>query len=124
MRVRSLEPSDIPALLAMQREYPYPALDAPTLEMALVVVDGDDKPLCAVAAERILQLFLWCGEMTPIQKKFALQLLHEEGAAVLKAKGYSEVNAFIPPGLAVKFSKRLEKTWNWCRNWDSWCRGL
>lgn len=122
MKVRYAVFSDIAALKALERGFPYVDFDSKMLEMVLVVADEDNKPLCAVAAERIVQLFFWCGDLPPLQQKAAIQMLHEVGADVLKAKGYTEVNAFLPPSIVVKFSKRLQRTWNWKPNWPSWCK--
>ena len=124
MTVRFMVPSDAAVLTAMQGQFPYVTFDAPTLETVLVVADEEDRPLCAMAAERIIQLFFWCGDLGPLEKKMALRLLHEEGANVLKQKGYKEVNAFLSPQIALKFSKRLERSFQWRPNWPSWFRRL
>ncbi len=123
MRVRGLIPADIPILKAMAEAsgYPYPDLSAGRLESVLVVVDDDDRPVMAAAAERLVQIYLYCGEFQrPHAKLFAVRLLHEAMANALKRKGYDSAEAFIPPTLAEKFARRLEKTFGWVRNWPSW----
>jgi hypothetical protein len=100
--------------------HPYPDF-GPNLE-AVLIAEGQDGIVMACAAERIVQLYLWAGDHSPMQKLAALRALHAEMAEVLKAKGYSEANAFIPPCLAVQFGKRLERTFSWLKNWDSWYR--
>lgn len=123
MTVRPLRESDIPVLRAMAESsgFPYPELGASRLEAVLVVADDDDRPVMAAAAERLVQMYLWCGNFErPHAKVFALRLLHETMSKELKRKGYDSAEAFIPPSLAHRFAKRLEKTFGWVRNWPSW----
>ncbi len=125
MTVRPIHESDFPALKAMADAcgYPYPELNSACLEAIRVVVDDEDRPVMAAAAERLVQIYLWSGEFRrPIAKVHALRLLHEEMALCLKQKGYTGAEAFLPPTLARRFGKRLEKTFGWVRNWPSWTR--
>lgn len=119
MRVRRLKESDMPVLQRMQEKngYPYPDLNGHLLEAVLVVVDEDDNPLMAAAAHRLVEIYLWCGEFEkPHAQLHAVRLLHETMAEVLRQKHYSSAEAFLPPALAEKFGKRLEKTFGWVRN--------
>jgi hypothetical protein len=119
MRVRALIASDIPALLAMQAEYPYPSLDG-ALEAVSVVVDDDDKPICAAAAKRLIEAYFWCGKFSsPMAGLHALRLLHDDLAVQLRERGYSEIEAFLPPPVAAQFSRRLKKSFGWRPNWPS-----
>jgi hypothetical protein len=123
MRTRTLKNSDIPALRAMAEAsgFPYPDLSAERLEAVVVVVDDEDRPVMACAAERLVQLYLWCGEFQrPHAKLYALRLLHEAMAEDLRRKGYVSAEAFLPPSLAKRFARRLEKTLGWKPNWPSW----
>ena len=123
MRTRPLKESDIPILRAMAERsgIPYPDLAGVRLEAVVVVVDDEDQPLMACAAERLVQLYLWCGEFErPHAAIFALRLLHEAMAKELRRRGYSSAEAFLPPSLAKRFARRLEKTFGWVRNWPSW----
>jgi len=124
MRTRPLQDSDIPTLRAMAGAsgYPYPDLAEP-LEAVLVLADDQDRPIMAVAAKKLVELYLWCGyEMSPHENIAALRLLHEGMVGELKAKGYNESNAFLPPQIAGKFGKRLEKTFGWVKGWPNWSR--
>jgi hypothetical protein len=125
--IRPLEPRDIPALKAMAEAsgYPYPNVDDPLVEAVLVVTDDEDRPVMAVAAKRLVELYLWCGKgMAPSESVAALRVLHEAMGEVLKAKGYHGVEAFLPPNVSGKFGRRLEKTFGWVRNWQSWTRRI
>lgn len=123
MRTRPLRESDIPLLRAMADAsgFPYPDLSAARLEAVLVVVDDEDRPVMACAAERLVQMYLWSGTFQrPLAKVFALRLLHEAMSQELRRLGYTSVEAFLPPSLAKRFARRLEKTFGWIRNWPSW----
>lgn len=123
MKTRRLRESDIPVLRAIAEAsgFPYPDLSIAPMEAIVVVVDDEDRPVMACAAERICQLYLWCGEFDrPHAKLFALRLLHETMAGELRRKGYKSAEAFLPPTLAERFARRLEKTFGWRPNWPSW----
>lgn len=127
MHTRALKESDIPILRAMADAsgFPYPDIDPAKLEAIVVVVDDDDRPVMACAAERLVQLYLWCGEFQrPHAKVYALRLLHETMAEELRRKGYASAEAFLPPTLAKRFARRLEKLFGWKKNWESWTRPL
>ncbi len=124
LTTRPLKLSDIPLLreLAKASGYPYPDLSEP-LESVVVLADSNDDPVMAVAAKRLVELYLWCGEgMLPHEKAAGLRLLHESMIQELCSKGYNEANCFLPPQIAGKFGKRLEKTFGWSKNWPSWFR--
>lgn len=136
MTVRPLKSSDVPILQEMARKsgFPYPdfssdqlgpARTCPNVEAVVVVADDDDRPIMACAAKKLVELYLWCGEFErPHAKVFALRMLHEEMAKILKAKGYSSAEAFLPPTLAQRFARRLGKTFGWRPNWPSWTHDI
>src|SRR5580658_5290481 len=114
MRVRDLRRSDIEYLRRFHADsgflYDCPDFESPLLEAALVVVDDADTPVAAALAERIIQLSLLTADLKPVVKMRVIRLLHERMAARLSAKGYHEANCFIPPQIAVKFGRRLERS--------------
>lgn len=125
MNVRALRQSDIPVLRTMAEKngFPYPDFGGAKLEAVRVLVDDDDQPMMAAAAERRVQLYLWCGDFErPLAKVHALRILHEEMAEALKKKGYHEADAFLPPAIADRLGRRLMKTFGWVKNWPSWAR--
>lgn len=126
MQVRGLQFKDIPAIRKMYEEsgfaYDFPDFYDPMFEGASVVVDDNDNPIMMAAAERIVQLYLICDKTGhPAARLHAIRLLHEDLRPKLAAKGYRSAEAFIPPQIEKTFSKRLAKTFNWTRNWTSWC---
>ena len=129
MKIRHYKTSDEVALRAMYLaqgfEYEFPDLSSPLVEATLVVTDDDGKILAAVAAERLLQLYFLCGETEhPAVKLCIIRSLHQHMADLLRAKGYHSAEAFLPPPIAETFGKRLERTFGWVKNWQSWTKGF
>lgn len=129
MRVRELRESDVPALTEMARAsgFPYPDLESAAakrvIESIRVVVDDEDRPVMAAAVKRIIEVYLFSGNFNrPLAKKHALRMLHEDMAIALKERGYDSIEAFIPPAIAERFARRLEKSFGWTHNWPSWNR--
>jgi len=126
MTVRTLRHSDIPMLEEMYRasgfEYEFPNLAGPEFEAVHVVADEDGNPLCAVAAKRTIELYLLCVKFEhPATGIAAIRQLHATMTRALKAKGYSDANAFLPPRIEKSFGRRLMRTFGWARNWASYC---
>ena len=122
MNVRALRSDDLPTIQAIGEANGFAYVDpkSPEIEAALVVVDDNGRFLMACAAERIVQLYLWSAECEPAAKLHALRLLHREMSVRLSQAGYTEANAFLPPPIAGRFGRRLERTFGWVRNWPSW----
>jgi hypothetical protein len=122
LRVRPLEPADIPILqeMAARSGYPYPNLTGPQIEEVCVVVD-DGNVLMACAAKRIVELYLYVGEASPIVKKRCLRLLHREMATRLRNLLYTQANAAIPEPLSRSFGRRLVRSFGWAKSrWSNW----
>ena len=129
MTIRPFHPDDIPALHAMYVtqgfSYEFPDLTGSHMEAILIVEDDAGKILAAVAAERLVQLYFLCGDVEhPAAKLSIIRSLHTQMADALRAKGYHSAEAFLPPPIAETFGKRLERTFGWARNWQSWTRGF
>lgn len=115
---------DIPALKAMEAAsgFPYPDVNDPLIEAVMVAEDESGKVVAAVAAKRIVELYLWIGPLSPVDVLAAVQAFHAAMGDALKEKGYHEANAFLPPQIADKFGRRLTRTFGWVKNWSSWAR--
>lgn len=129
MTVRPMKDSDIPALRAMFErsgfEYQFPDLRGDLIETVQVIVDEEDSPIMAVAAERLVQLYLLTGEMDPAAKLAGIRTLQDATAKELKKRGYTSCEAFIPPSIAKRFGRRLERSFSWVRNpWQSWTKAF
>lgn len=117
--------ADIPILKAMEQGFPYPDPTSEEMAAIRVVVDEDDRPLMAAGARKLIELYLWCGPIKkPLARMFALRLLHEDMATTLSQLGYHEAEAFLPPPVAQRFARRLQKSFGWRPNWPSLNRGF
>ena len=124
MTIRPYQPSDKTELeaIALTSGFPYPDLDGPLLEACLVIRDDNGEILAAIAAQRIIELYMYKHEgLRPSVSKAILNAMHSEMAKALRAKGYSEANCFLPPSLCERFGRRLQRSWNWVANWPSFC---
>ena len=102
--------------------YQVPDFSNGMFEAVQVLVDEQDQPIMAAAAERIVQLYLLCGDFShPAAKLAGIRMLHEAMRPELRDKGYRTADAFIPPEVEKSFGRRLIKTFGWCRNWASFC---
>lgn len=127
MNIRPFSPFDIPALKAIyeRQGFPYIFPDLNKMEAVLVVTDENGEPVAAIAAEKLVQLYLFVGTMEhPATALAIIRLMHAELSKVLKSKGYSSAEAFLPPSIARRFGRRLERTFGWVRNWPSWTKGF
>ena len=120
MNFRPVQDSDLPELRRIHEEkafgFPFPQLDG-----CWVVADEHDKPLCAVGVEKLAQLYLFVGKIDhPATTQYCLRIFHERLPEILRAQGYISAEAFIPPSLAGKFGRRLERVFGWAKNWNSW----
>ena len=122
MTIRPLELADLPYIYQMYDAsgYPYEMPHLGRME-SVMVIEQDGEPIMAAGAEKICQLYLWAKEMPPTMKLHGIRMLHDGMASALREKGYTDANAFLPPSIAKRFGRRLERTFNWARNWSSWC---
>ena len=127
MTIRKLRVNDIPALRAMYDTqgfaYDFPELTGPHMEAVLVVEEEGGRIIAAVAAERLCQLYFLCGDVDhPAAKLAVIRSLHTQMADALRAKGYRSCEAFLPPQIEKSFGARLMRTFQWKRNWSSFCK--
>ncbi len=120
-----MQPEDIPVLEAMMagaesRGLPYPPLDGPHIE-AVQVVEENGEVIGAAIAKSIIELYL-VGDPShhPKVRMNAVTLLHQGMIANLAELHYHEANIFLHPKLVKVFGRRLERSFGWMRNWDSW----
>lgn len=127
MTARPLQESDIPILAAIAASsgFPYPDFSDPLIELVHVVVDSQDRPVIAVAAKRLVEVYLYVDpERSPVVKMDALKMAHSSMATSLRDIGYNNAEAFVPPDIASAFGRRLERTFRWVKNWQSWTIGF
>ncbi len=122
MKTRPMTAEDVPSIenLISASNLPYPSLSSPLIETVQVVENDNGEIVAAFIAERLVQGYLLMTSMPPHAKLHAIRMLHEAAPTTLKAKGYNGCEAYIPPSLAVKFGRRLERSFKWTQNWRSW----
>lgn len=129
MTVRNLKSSDIPILkgYAETSGFPYPDFDDPHLEVFLVVADSEDRPIVAVAAKRLIELYGYFDPTcSPSLRMKALGMIHDGMSEILRDKGYNVCECFVPPEIERAFGARLMRgirssrfLWRWAKNWQS-----
>lgn len=125
--VRPMVDSDVPILESWRAKslFPYVEFGSVTIEGIWVLADEENRPVMAVMANRLVEIYILMEEgMTALNLVFAMRQLHEIAAASLKSKGYESAEAFLPPTIAQRFGRRLERTFGWVRNWPSWSKRL
>ena len=122
MITRPIAAEDVPAVenLIAASNLPYPSLSSPLIECVQVVTDDSGKIVAAFIAERLVQGYLLMADMEPHAKLHAIRMLHGDVPNILKAKCYDSIEAYIPPQLAARFGRRLERSFKWTQNWRSW----
>lgn len=124
MKIRAFEERDRESLERMGKLSGFPYLN-PTgsmVEACMVAVDELDRPVVAVAAERIVQLYGWFEpSLDPVAKLAVIREMHAALGAELSRRGYESAEAFLPPSICEKFGRRLERSFGWVQNWRSWC---
>ena len=125
MTARPLRPSDVQILDKRAREsgFPYPAFDDPLIEAIVVIADDDDHPITACTAKRLVELYLYPNpDAPPALMLNAIGFLHQAMANALRQNGYNSAEIYLPPQVSGIFGRRLERSFGWVRNWQSWVK--
>lgn len=102
--------------------FAYDMPDPKRIEAAFVAVNENNEPIAAVYAERIPQLYFICHpKEKALIKLHVLRLFYDALRGVLKAKGYSSADAFLPPQIEDRFGRFLTKRLGFLANWRSFC---
>ena len=124
MKTRPMSAEDVPSLenLISASNLPYPSLSSPLIETVQVVENDNGEIVAAFIAERIIEGHIVLQRMPPHAKLHALRLLHDSTPEVLRAKGYNFINCFLPSTFALSFGRRLERSFGWIKDSQSWQR--
>lgn len=120
MTATTSTPADAATLqdIASRSGYPYPQLASAVA--SCVVRDAAGGIILGAAAFLSPQAYLYSGDAPAAIRLQALRLIHAEMAKQLKALGYNECDAEIPPAIAGRFGKRLQSL-GWIENtWRKW----
>ncbi len=127
------EERDLEALRAIHARqgfgYAFPDLDDP-LFLTKLVLDGEEngKGIAGAALLRLTAeayLLLDPLEGSPRERWEWLLGLHEATKNDALARGLEDAHAWLPPGIAAKFGKRLRRL-GWVRDdgWTPYCKRL
>ncbi len=134
MRIREYQESDLDALRTIHAEqgfdYALPDLKQPLFVTKLVLSKKDSgsegeailgAAFLRLTAEAYLLLDPHAG--TPRDRWQALLTLHAAAERDAWRRGLEDVHAWLPPGLAKKFGKRIERL-GWVRDdaWTPYCK--
>jgi hypothetical protein len=129
--VRLYQPSDLEDLRRMHEqqhfEYSFPDLEDP-LFVAKLVMEDDRGSLVMVALARVtceMYLLMDSTAGTPIDRYERLASMNDIGAHELRARGFEDAHAWLPPRIAKRFGRRLGGL-GWVRDdaWTPYCRRL
>jgi hypothetical protein len=129
MLIREYTDADLSALRRLHAEqgmpYAFPDLSNP-LFLIRVVAEQDSRVVAAaflrLTAESYLLLDRAAG--SPRERWEALLLLHETVRGCATRAGLDDVHAWLPPGVARSFSRRLTRL-GWTReSWPSFSRTI
>lgn len=128
MIIRYLKESDIPRLKRLYKKMGVP-LPFPNLNEFLpnmpVIVDEKNRVVMAVGMVPSVEVWLFMDKdwETPGMRMEAFKVIHEWIRKDLKAKGFIQAHAFLPPSLEKQFGRRLTKTFKWVKEfWPCFCR--
>jgi len=141
MRIRAYEEKDLDALRRIHAAqgfgYAFPAIEEPLFLTKLILTNGADgnsfenSPGQGIAGAALLRLtaeaylLLDPKQGTPRERWRWTLGLHEATEREALARGLEDVHAWLPPEIAERFGKRIEKL-GWVRDdrWVPYCRRL
>lgn len=97
-------------------DYPFPHIEDSEFVSKLVVEDGGE-PVMAALARLTSEIYLLADPAsgTPRGRYARLLALHQAGESDLYARGLSDAHAWLPPAVARRFGRRLEAL-GWTRD--------
>jgi hypothetical protein len=130
MTIRPLEAEDVPKLreiyAEMDFDYAFPDLLSSQFVNVMVLEDGGELVM-AVASRKTVENYLWMkkGWKTPGWRQEAFLQLHLAAHKALKAMGFTDCHAWLPPQVAKSFGRRLQRVFGWQKSvWDVFSREL
>jgi hypothetical protein len=131
MLVRQYTEADLDALRQIHQrqgfDYAFPDLTDPIFISKLVVEDDSGRAVMASLARLTCEVYLLADPQagSPRDRFDWILQLHRAGERDLLARGLDDAHAWLPPPIAKRFGRRLEKL-GWVRDdaWTPHCRRL
>ena len=134
MQVRAYKERDLEAVrqihAAQKFQYDFPDLQNPLFLTKIVLTDGEgaNEQIRGAALLRLTAeayLLLDPSQGTPRERWQSLLALHQAAQQDAWQRGLEDVHAWLPPPIAKKFGRRLERL-GWLRDdaWTPYCKRL
>jgi hypothetical protein len=130
MNIREYTPADLMRLEEIYNrqgfEYDFPELDDPIYPVKLVVENGSGRPDMALALRLTTEAYLLVDPAAggPLEKWDKFQALHRAAERAAAELDLDDVHCWLPPTIAKRFGRRLERL-GWQRNlWPCWSKGI
>ena len=131
MQVREYKESDLAQLKAIHGsqgfDYAFPDLSNPLFVTKLVLTDNDQKILAAALLRLTAETYLLLdpNSGSPRERWQSLLALHAATHRDAWQRGLEDVHAWLPPPIANKFGRRLERL-GWIRDdrYTPYCKKL
>jgi hypothetical protein len=129
--IREYQPSDEPVLRALHEAqghpYPFPDLSHEQFVGIMVATDENDVPVQAIAARKTVEVYM-LGDpnwRTPAWRYRVFAQLHIAIHKTVKAQGFTDAHAWLPPRVCKAFGKRLKRDFGWVSSaWQSFVKYL
>lgn len=123
MLIREYAESDLDALKRIHArqdfDYVFPNVASP-LFVSKIVLEDNAVPVMASFARLTCEIYLLADPLAgkPRDRYISMLTLHRVAADDLRARGFEDAHAWLPPRIARRFGKRLEDL-GWVRD-DQW----
>lgn len=131
-RIREYTDGDLETLREMHARagagYAFPNVSDPLFVSKLVLQDERGEVVMATLARLTCEMYLLIDRAEasePRETYRRITDLHRAGEQDLLARGLEDAHAWLPPGIARRFGRRLEAL-GWVRDdaWTPYCRRL
>lgn len=130
MTIRPYRASDDARLKEIYAEmgfsYQFPNLSEPQF-VNIQVAEDDGVVVGAIASRMTVETYLLMdkGWKTPGWRQEILMQLHLSAHKAVKALGYTDANAWVPPEVVKSFGRRLQRVFGWKRSvWEVFSKEL
>lgn len=130
MNIRPMVAEDVSKLRQIYDEmgfdYQFPDLLSPEF-VNVMVLEDEGVPVMAIASRKTVETYLFMkkGWRTPGWRQECFLQLHLAAHKAVKALGFTDVHAWVPPQVAKSFGRRLQRVFGWKRSiWEVFSKEL
>ncbi len=110
----------------MGLDYKFPDLSQPQF-VDIEIAEEDGLIIGAIASRKTVETYLLIDPdwKTPGWRQEALMQLHLSAHGAVKALGFTDANAWVPPQVVKSFGRRLQRVFGWKKSvWDVFSKEL